>query len=185
MNIVNNLRNFNNSNKPPLMDSLKNTYSGRVVENYTKIARNAEPTRFKAVNLAARAMFAVLAVAPYAIATVGAILADATVMTAKGISNAYGALRNKFSKPADQGRLGKALDFVKTNKKAIIIGSSALASLGGGYYFRAEITDGASKLVTAGLEGFNKVRDSFNPKPKTQWERLSTQLSHIRSNLGV
>jgi len=149
----------------------KSSYTGRIWTNYTKRVGNTAPTSYTVPNAVAKLIVAITTIAPYIIATAVTVLADITAMTAKGISSAYGALRNKFSKPAEQGNLDKAIDFVKTNQKAIIIGSStlaSLASLGGMYYFRAEIAGGASKVATKvatfSQETYNKVHGKiFTP----------------------
>jgi len=125
--------------------------AGKVVANYTKIAGGANPTRFKAINLAARAMFAILAIAPYAIATVGALFADAAFMTARGISNAYNAIRNRFSKAPEAPKAqeparsikekfldaaNKAKGFAKEHPTFVKVAAATVATIGSAYLYK-------------------------------------------------
>jgi len=64
------------------------TNIGRVVENYTKMINRTELTEFQFINMIAKTMFAVLTIAPYIIASIGAFLADVTTITAKSFSMA-------------------------------------------------------------------------------------------------
>jgi len=126
---------------------------------YAKTISKINPTRSELANGLPKLAAAIVLVVPFIIATVATIAADVVTMTAKNISDSYKALRNKFKKPAEPEN-NKVFDFVKANQKAIIIGSSTLAALGGIYYFRAEIADGISRFK----DFFSKKDDQNDTK---------------------
>ena len=118
-------------------------YSGRVVEHYKNLAVNASPTKNKAINVAARTIFAIAAIVPYMIATIGAGLADVAVMTSKNLSKAYSLIKNRFSKKVASNRFKNVLQFVNKNKMNIL-GGIVLATA---YYYRAPIAKEYNKRV--------------------------------------
>jgi len=73
----------------PIKDKLsprkKVSYSKWLWSNYTDIARNAKPTRFETLNKVARIIFAISALVPCIIATIGTIAIDAIIKIKENI----------------------------------------------------------------------------------------------------
>ena len=71
--------------KEKFFPNKKVSYSRWLWSNYTNIVKNAEPTRFATLNKVAKVIFAITALVPCIIATIGTITIDAAIKLKRNV----------------------------------------------------------------------------------------------------